>query len=42
MMNQGLLRYSTVLLRVALGVTFLTAVTDRFGLWGPPGTNNVS
>ncbi len=41
-MNHRLLKYSTVFLRVALGVTFLAAVTDRFGLWGPPGTNNVS
>ncbi len=42
MMNDRLLRYSTLLLRVALGVTFLMAVADRFGLWGPPGTHNVS
>ena len=42
MMTPRLLRYSTVFLRVALGVSFLTAVTDRFGLWGPPGANNVS
>ena len=41
-MNHRLLKYSTVFLRVALGVTFLAAVTDRFGLWGPPGTNNVA
>jgi thiosulfate dehydrogenase (quinone) large subunit len=34
--------YTTVYVRLALGVTFLTAVTDRFGLWGPPGTSNVS
>jgi thiosulfate dehydrogenase [quinone] large subunit len=25
-----------------LGVTFLSAVTDRFGLWGPPGSPNVA
>ncbi len=42
MMTHRLLRYSTVFLRVALGVTFLTAVTDRFGLWGPPGADNVA
>ena len=41
MINHRLLRYSTVFLRVALGVTFLTAVADRFGLWGPPGADNV-
>lgn len=34
--------YAPVYLRVALGVTFLTAVGDRFGLWGPPGTPNVA
>jgi thiosulfate dehydrogenase [quinone] large subunit len=36
------LRFSTVYLRLALGITFLTAVTDRFGLWGPPGATNVA
>jgi len=29
-------------LRVALGVTFLSAVADRFGLWGPPGSAGVA
>lgn len=28
--------------RVALGASFLTAVADRFGLWGPYGAKNVS
>ena len=28
--------------RVAMGVTFLSPVADRFGLWGPPGAPNVS
>lgn len=28
-------------LRLALGVDFLSAVADRFGLWGPPGSHNV-
>jgi thiosulfate dehydrogenase (quinone) large subunit len=32
----------TVFLRLALGTTFLAAVTDRFGLWGAPGQPNVS
>lgn len=27
--------------RVALGVAFLSAVADRFGLWGKPGQPNV-
>jgi putative oxidoreductase len=31
-----------VLLRLALGVTLLSAVADRFGIWGPPGATNVS
>ena len=34
--------YITVYLRLALGITFLAAVTDRFGVWGAPGTPNVS
>jgi thiosulfate dehydrogenase (quinone) large subunit len=34
--------YITVYLRLALGITFLTAVTDRFGVWGEPGAPNVS
>src|SRR5919108_4054986 len=33
---------TTVFLRLALGTTFLAAVTDRFGLWGAPGQPNVS
>jgi uncharacterized membrane protein YphA (DoxX/SURF4 family) len=28
--------------RFALGASFLSAVADRFGLWGPSGTKNVS
>lgn len=31
-----------VYLRMALGVEFLSAVADRFGLWGPPGTPSVA
>src|SRR2546428_7920291 len=34
--------YDTVYVRLALAAGFLTAVTDRFGLWGPPGTTNVA
>jgi thiosulfate dehydrogenase (quinone) large subunit len=34
--------YITVYLRLALGITFLAAVTDRFGVWGAPGAPNVS
>lgn len=32
----------TVYLRIALGIGFLSAVADRLGLWGPPGTPNVA
>jgi uncharacterized membrane protein YphA (DoxX/SURF4 family) len=32
----------TVYLRLALAAGFLAAVSDRFGLWGPPGTANVA
>ena len=31
---------AVVAFRVAMGVTFLSAVADRFGLWGPPGSPN--
>lgn len=30
-------RYTTLYLRLALGIGFLSAVADRFGIWGPPG-----
>ena len=33
--------YSAVFLRLALGVSFLSAVADRFGLWGRPGEAHV-
>src|SRR5262245_10231663 len=35
-------RYATVYLRLALAASFLAAVSDRFGLWGPPGGRNVA
>lgn len=28
--------------RIALGLAFLSAVADRFGLWGPPGAPGVA
>ena len=28
--------------RFALGASFLSAVADRFGMWGPYGAKNVS
>src|SRR4029434_8333850 len=37
-----LFTYTMLYVRLALGITFLTAVSDRFGLWGPPGTSNVA
>ncbi len=33
----GLTRFSSVFLRLALGISFLSAVADRFGLWGVYG-----
>jgi uncharacterized membrane protein YphA (DoxX/SURF4 family) len=33
---------SSVFLRLALGLSFLSAVADRFGLWGAYGQPNVS
>ncbi len=38
----GLATFSSVFLRLALGVSFLSAVADRFGLWGVYGQPNVS
>jgi hypothetical protein len=38
----GLATVSTVLLRLALGISFLSAVADRFGFWGVYGQPNVS
>lgn len=34
--------YSTVFLRTALGSSFLSAVADRFGLWGAYGQPHVA
>jgi len=43
--NRGPIRYvellTPILLRLALGVGFLSAVGDRFGVWGPSGARNV-
>jgi thiosulfate dehydrogenase [quinone] large subunit len=35
-------KFDTIYLRLALAASFLAAVTDRFGIWGPPGTTNVA
>jgi ketosteroid isomerase-like protein/uncharacterized membrane protein YphA (DoxX/SURF4 family) len=40
--ESGLTKFATIFLRLALAAGFLAAVTDRFGVWGPPGTTNVS
>lgn len=45
MMNtrwMGLTKFSSVFLRLALGISFLSAVADRFGLWGAYGRPNVA
>jgi len=39
---RNLRRLVPLCLRIALGVTFLSAVADRFGVWGPPGSHNVA
>ena len=38
----GVAKFSSVFLRVALGISFLSAVADRFGLWGVYGQSNVA
>lgn len=38
----GLGKFSSVFLRLALGISFLSAVADRFGLWGIYGHPNVA
>lgn len=38
----GLATVSSVFLRLALGISFLSAVADRFGLWGVYGKHNVA
>ena len=37
-----LTRFAATALRVALAAGFLSAVADRFGLWGMPGTPGVA
>jgi uncharacterized membrane protein YphA (DoxX/SURF4 family) len=39
--NSKFASYAALLLRIGLGVGFLSAVADRFGLWGPFGQPNV-
>lgn len=33
---------AALVLRIVLGITMLSAVADRFGLWGAPGTPGVA
>jgi uncharacterized membrane protein YphA (DoxX/SURF4 family) len=40
--SMSLLAASSVFLRFALGLSFLSAVADRFGLWGAFGEPNVA
>jgi uncharacterized membrane protein YphA (DoxX/SURF4 family) len=43
MRGQGFLLWlGRLILRWALGVTLLSAVADRFGIWGAPGATNVA
>jgi uncharacterized membrane protein YphA (DoxX/SURF4 family) len=38
----ALAKFSSIFLRLALGIAFLSAVADRFGLWGVYGHPNVA
>lgn len=38
-MNQ---KYLQLFVRLSVGTAFLSAVADRFGLWGKPGSSNTS
>jgi uncharacterized membrane protein YphA (DoxX/SURF4 family) len=38
----GLAKFNSVFLRLVLGISFLSAVADRFGLWGVYGQANVA
>jgi uncharacterized membrane protein YphA (DoxX/SURF4 family) len=40
--NERILRLARILLRLALGITFLVSVADRFGILGRYGAKNVS
>jgi len=41
-MDCNLIRLGSWLLRIALAIGVLSAVADRFGLWGPPGSPGVA
>ena len=38
---QPTVRWASIFVRAALAAAFLSAVADRFGLWGPPGSEGV-
>ena len=40
--STALAKFSSVFLRLALGISFLSAVADRFGIWDAYGQPNVS
>jgi uncharacterized membrane protein YphA (DoxX/SURF4 family) len=40
--STALAKFSSVFLRLALGISFLSAVADRFGMWDAYGQPNVS
>ncbi|WP_280340219.1 MauE/DoxX family redox-associated membrane protein [Nocardia neocaledoniensis] len=40
--QRGTWAAATLFTRAALGAGFLSAVADRFGVWGDPGTGNVA
>jgi uncharacterized membrane protein YphA (DoxX/SURF4 family) len=42
MTNERIFQIARVFLRLSLGITFLIAIGDRFGLLGPHGSKNVS
>jgi len=42
MTNQRLIKIAKIFLRLSLSAAFLSAIADRFGLYGPPGTTGVS
>src|SRR5260370_35132686 len=41
-MSKKFVDIATISLRIALALAFLSAVADRFGLWGKPGRSGVS
>lgn len=41
-LRNALSRFAPWLARIALAAAFLSAVADRLGLWGPPGTQGVA